>query len=146
MPMVDPRVGFTFTVEIAGIQEAYFSECSGFEVKLDVEEYKEGGQNDFLHKLPGRRSYSNLTLKRGMTSSIELWQWLDRVATKKAKKDEKKNISVVQHNAKGDEQLRWNLIAAYPVKWTVPSMQTDQSTVMVESLELAYQEFTLQKR
>jgi phage tail-like protein len=144
--MSDPHQVFRFTVEVAGIREAQFTECSGFEMKIDVEEYKEGGLNDYVHKLPGRQSFSNVTLKRGVISSVELWDWLHRIATKKAKKEEKKNMSVVLYDGQGREQLRWNLISAYPVKWTTPSMQTDQSSVLIESLELAYQEFTLQKR
>jgi phage tail-like protein len=146
MAITDPWLGFSFAVEISGIQEARFTECSGFEAKLDVEEYKEGGLNDYVHKLPGRRSFSNLTLKRGVISSLDLWEWLHRVTTKSQKKDEKKNMSVVLYNAKAEEVLRWNLIAAYPIKWSAPSMQTDQSSVLVESLELAYQEFTIVKR
>ncbi len=144
--MPDPLPGFRFQVEIAGIQDATFLECSGFETKLDVEEYKEGGLNDYVHKLPGRQSYTNVTLKRGVVNSIELWDWLHRLSTATAKNSEKKNMSVVLCNGKGEEQLRWNLIAAYPVKWSVPAMQSEQSSVYVESLELAYQEFTLQKR
>lgn len=144
--MPDPQVGFRFAVEIAGIQDAVFTECSGFEVKIDVEEYKEGGLNDFVHKLPGRQSYTNLTLKRGVINSIELWDWLNRLVAAKAKKEEKKNISIVLYNGQGQEQLRWNLTAAYPIKWTSPSMQSDQSSILIESLELAYQEFTLVKR
>jgi phage tail-like protein len=146
MAITDPWLGFSFAVEISGIQEARFTECSGFEAKLDVEEYKEGGVNDYVHKLPGRRSFSNLTLKRGVISSVELWDWLHRVTTKSQKKDEKKNMSVVLYNAKAEEVLRWNLIGAYPIKWSTPSLQTDQSSVLVESLELAYQEFTIVKR
>jgi len=144
--MTDPSVGFRFAVEIAGIQEAFFTECSGFETKLDVEEYKEGGVNDYVHKLPGRQSFNNVTLKRGMTNSIELWQWLDRLSTARAKKDEKKNISVILKDGAGTELMRWNLIGAFPIKWSTPTLQTDQSSVLVESLEIVYQEFTLQKR
>jgi phage tail-like protein len=144
--MIDPHVGYRFTVEIKGLQEAYFTECSGFEAKLEVEEYKEGGLNDYVHKFPGRQSFNNVTLKRGLVNSIELWEWLERVATKKAKKEEKKNMSVVLHNGDGSEAMRWNLIAAFPVKWNTPTLQSDQSAAIVESLELAYQEFTVQKR
>lgn len=146
MAITDPWLGFSFAVEISGIQEARFTECSGFEAKLEIEEYKEGGLNDYVHKLPGRRSFSNLTLKRGVISSIDLWDWLHRVTTMTQKKDEKKNMSVVLYNAKAEEVLRWNLIGAYPIKWSAPSLQTDQSSVLVESLELAYQEFTIVKR
>ena len=144
--MPDQQVGFRFSVEIAGIQEATFTECSGFEVKLDVEEYKEGGLNDFVHKIPGRQSYTNITLKRGMHASIELWDWLHRMATARAKSEERKNISVVLYNGEGQEQLRWNLTAAYPIKWTSPTIQSAESAIMIESLELAYQEFTLVRR
>ena len=144
--MTDPSAGYRFAVEISGIQEALFTECSGFETKIDTEEYKEGGVNDYVHKLPGRQSFSNVTLKRGMTSSIELWDWLNRLSTKTAKSDEKKDISVVLYDGKGSERFRWNLTKAYPVKWSSPTMQTDQSSTLVESLELTYQEFTLEKR
>ena len=144
--MTDPHVAYRFTVEIEGIQEAYFTECSGFEAKMDVAEYKEGGLNDFIHKLPGRQSFSNVTLKRGVVNSVELWDWLERVVTARAKRDEKKNMSVVLHNQDGSEALRWNLIAAFPVKWSTPQMQSDQSSALLESLELAYQEFTVQQR
>lgn len=138
----DPWAAFHFTVEIEGIQEARFTECSGLEAKVDVFEYQEGGVNDRTHKLPGRRSFSNVTLKRGVTSSTHLWQWLHRIATASAKRSEQKNISIVLHRA-GVEVFRWNLIGAYPVKWTGPAMQTEQSTMLVESLELAFQEFTI---
>jgi len=144
--MTDPQLGYRFVVEIQGIQEAVFTECSGFEVKLDVEEYKEGGMNDFIHKIPGRQSYTNLTLKRGMTTSIELWKWLEDTSTATAKKDKKKNISVVMYDGKAGEQFRWDLTGAFPVKWTSPTIQLSESAVMVESLELAYDEFTLKKR
>ncbi len=139
----DPWIGFHFTVEIAGVQQAKFTDCSGLEAKVDVFEYQEGGVNDFVHKLPGRRSFSNVTLKRGVTSSTHLWEWLHRLATKAAKSSEKKNISIVLYDKKGTEVFRWNLINAYPVKWTGPTMQTEQSAVLIESLELAFQEFTI---
>lgn len=144
--MTDPFQGYRFVVEIAGIQEARFTECSGFEMKIDVEEYKEGGLNGYVHKLPGRQSHSNITLKRGVVASIELWSWLQRLTAATAKADEKKNMSVVLYDVTGAEKLRWNLIKAFPVKWNSPSMQTDQSNVLVESLELAFQEFTVETR
>lgn len=142
----DPQVGYRFAVEIAGIQDAWFTECSGFEVKVDVEEYKEGGLNEYIHRLPGRQSYGNVTLKRGVCDSIELYEWLTALTAASGKNQEKKNISVVMYNGKNEERLRWNLIAAYPIKWNTGSMQSEQSSIVIESLELTYQEFTLQTR
>jgi phage tail-like protein len=144
--MPDQLTSFRYQIEISGLRDAFFTECSGLEMKVDVEEYKEGGLNDYTHKLPGRRSYSNITLKRGVIDSIELYQWVDRVVTKKAKKEEKKNISLILYAEDRKESMRWNLINAFPVKWSGGSMNTDQSQVYVETLELAYQEFTLTKR
>jgi phage tail-like protein len=144
--MPDPQNGFRFGVEIEGIIDAQFTECSGFEMKIDVQEYKEGGMNDFIHKMPGRKSFTNVTLKRGMSNSIELWQWLQRIATKQAKKEEKKNISIVMYDPKGAEALRWDLTNAFPIKWTSPSMQSAESAILIESLELTYDEFTLKKK
>jgi phage tail-like protein len=144
--MPDQLTSFRYQIEISGLRDAFITECSGLEMKVDVEEYKEGGLNDYTHKLPGRRSYSNITLKRGVIDSIELYQWVDRVVTKKAKKEEKKNISLILYAEDRKESMRWNLINAFPVKWSGGSMNTDQSQVYVETLELAYQEFTLTKR
>ena len=143
--MADQQLGYRFSVEISGIQEALFTECSGFDVKIDVEEYKEGGMNDHLHKIPGARAIAT-SPSSGDDEFARTVGVAAALTTKKAKKEEKKNISIVLYSGDAKEQLRWNLIGAFPVKWTSPTIQTDQSAVMVESLELAFQEFTLQKR
>ena len=72
---IDPFAAFKFKVEIDGIQEAAFTECSGLEISTDVFEYKEGGLNEFVHKLPGRMKLSNVTLKRGFAVSNGLYKW-----------------------------------------------------------------------
>ena len=72
----DPAPAYLFYVELAGIIVGAFSECSGLSVKRDVETVKEGGVNDYVHKLPGRMEYSNITLKRGLTISRQLWSWM----------------------------------------------------------------------
>jgi phage tail-like protein len=140
----DAAVGYGFAIEIAGIAEAMFTECTGLEAHLDVFEYKEGGQNSYSHKLPGRRTYSNVTLKQGLGKSRALWDWVDGVVTKKDKAGERKNISIILYNTAAIEIYRWNLIGAYPVKWTGPTFATKESSTIFESLELAFQEFTVQ--
>ena len=67
--VADPYIGFDFAVEITGVVHAYFQECSGMQASMEIFEYKEGGQNDYSHKLPGRITYSNITLKKGLTDS-----------------------------------------------------------------------------
>ena len=139
----DPWTSHRFVVEIQGIQEGEFQECTGLQVEVKVEPYEEGGLNGFTHKLPGRRSYSNITLKRGLTSSTLLVDWLDRVATKAAKGSELRNVSILMLDHTGTTVRRYNLTGAFPVKWTGPSLNTTTSTQLVESLELAFQEMSV---
>jgi len=144
--MPDPLIAFRFFVEINGNVQGEFNECTGLEMKTEVMEYKEGGLNTYVHKLPGQTSFTNLTLKWGSAQSTTLWDWYLRLATKTAKKEEKKNVSVIQYAADGKELRRWNLINAYPVKWTGPSFNATQDSVGIESLELAFDEFQFVKK
>ena len=63
----DPAPAYLFFVELSGVFAALFTECSGLEVKRDVKEVVEGGVNNYVHKLPGRVSFSDITLKRGLS-------------------------------------------------------------------------------
>ena len=72
---VDPYLGFNFVVEIKGIQVAGFSEVSGLQVEIEVQDYREGGLNTYIHRLPGPARYpNNLVLKRGLANDL-LWLW-----------------------------------------------------------------------
>src|SRR4029079_17931769 len=70
-----PYTGLNFQVEIEGLVVGAFSEVSGLQVETEVEEYREGGQNEYLHKLAGPSKYANLVLKRGLTDVGTLWSW-----------------------------------------------------------------------
>jgi phage tail-like protein len=139
----DPLNSYRFAIEIQGIQEAEFQECTGMQVEVKVEPYEEGGLNGFTHKIPGRRSYSNITLKRGFTTSTLLIDWLDRVATKSAKSAELKSMSILFLDNRGTPVRRWNLKGAFPVKWTGPSLNSTSSTALIETLEIAFQEMEI---
>ena len=139
----DPWNSYRFAVEIQGVQEAEFLECTGLQVEVKVEPYEEGGLNGFTHKIPGRRSFSNITLKRGLTSSSLLVDWLDRVATKAAKGSELRNVSILLLDNTGTVIRRYNMTGAFPVKWTGPSLNTTNSMGLVETLEIAFQEMSV---
>jgi phage tail-like protein len=138
-------IGFRFALEIQGIEKAQFSECTGLQAQTEVFEYKEGGMNDYSHKLPGRTTFSNITLKRGLTDTTELWDWYSNVRTKKDKASEVKSVSVVQYNEDGAEKLRWNLTGAFPVKWSGPGFNATNSSASIESFELAFAALALVK-
>jgi phage tail-like protein len=76
MRLPDPYKAFRFAVEINGTRVAGFSEVTGLEVRTEVDEHREGGVNDYVHKLAKETRYANLTLKRGITVMTDLWDWL----------------------------------------------------------------------
>lgn len=143
---VDTRLVHHFAVEITGIVHATFDECSGLEAKMEVEEYKEGGLNGYTHKLPGRVSFSNVTLKWGTQHSSELWDWYTNVVSKTDKSAELRSVSIIQFDQTRQEVRRWNLQKAFPVKWVGPSYNAANSQIGVETLELAYNDLTFVKR
>jgi phage tail-like protein len=137
----DALLGHRFAVEIAGIEQASFQECTGLQMQTEVFEYKEGGLNSYSHRLPGRTTYSNVTLKWGSTDSAELLDWYTKLITAKRKAAAKRHVSVIQYDSKSDEVRRWNLKFAYPVKWVGPSFNATTSALSIETLELAFSEF-----
>jgi phage tail-like protein len=133
---VDPFISCKFHVQIDNIEQASFTECSGLQVETEVYEYQEGGFNEYVHKLPGRSKVSNVTLKRGVTDSNELWEWYQNIVRGDIKR---KNVSVVLYDQAGSEVMRWTFVGAYPVKWVGPTFKSDDNTVAIETLELAHQ-------
>ena len=132
----DPFLGYNFAVEIEGLVAGGFSEVSGLQTEIEVQEYREGGVNEYIHKRAGPAKYpSNLVLKRGITDVRTLWNWYWDVAQGKI---ERKNVSVLLMDSAGQEKLRWNFEKAYPVKWVGPDLKGTTSEVAVETLELAH--------
>ena len=136
----DPLSGHHFVVEMGQDAVAMFTECSGLQTTLEVFEYKEGGVNGYTHKLPVRASHSNVTLKWGTTTSNTLLDWYTRYSEQVSSgRGERRNISIILYDTTHTERLRWNLLSAFPVKWSGPSMNVGQSEVPVQTLELAFE-------
>lgn len=133
---VDSYITCYFSVEIDGIQEAVFRECSGLESEIEVLSYEEGGVNDHPHKLPGRAKFPNVTLKRGVTDSKDLWEWFSGGIQGQIKR---KTVHIILCNAKGEEVRRWTFDGAYPIKWTGPSLNANENAVAIETLELTHE-------
>jgi phage tail-like protein len=132
----DPFLGYNFAIEIEGLVAGGFSEVSGLQTEIEVQEYREGGLNEYIHKRAGPAKYpSNLVLKKGITDTRALWGWYWDVAQGRI---ERKNVSVVLLDSTGQEKLRWNLEKAYPVKWQGPDVKAAASEIAVEVVELAH--------
>lgn len=132
----DPYMPFNFLVEIEGLVIGGFSEVSGLSVETVVQDYQEGGQNEYVHKLPGPARYpSNLVLKRGLTDIQTLWTWHQEVMTGKITR---RNGTVYLLDQQGQQAMWWNFKEAYPVKWSGPELRADSNAVAVESIELVH--------
>src|SRR5262245_37861860 len=133
----DPFLGFNFLVEIDGITQGGFQEVSGLDNSTTAIDYREGTDATHVRKLTGMNVFSPLTLKRGITSSTELWDWRQTVLDGKA---DRRNGSIVLMDDTGAERIRWNFTNAWPSKWTGPALNASATNVAIESLELSVEE------
>lgn len=141
-----PPTGFHFLVRFEGLLLKYpsipdigFQEVSGLSVEIGIEEYAEGGENRFKHRMPGSVAYPNLTLKRGMLIDSQAAKWFkDSV---EAFQFEANDITVILLNEEHIPIQAWNFINAWPVKWNIEGLNAMENTLMIESIEFAYQYF-----
>lgn len=137
---VDPVIGQCFAIEFDGMIKGYFNECSGVGGEVKVEPYEEGGHNDTTRKFPGRASFGNITLKRGVTLDTEMLVWfLDVARGRKSRK----TVTVILYDQDGSPALRWNLEKAFPVKYSASSLQATANQVNVETIEFAHEGINL---
>jgi phage tail-like protein len=134
---VDPYRSYNFLVEIDGITQAGFQECSGLDSQTASVDYREGTDPAHVRKLTGLNSFTAISLKRGITDSDELWRWRDAAVNGRT---ERRNGSIVLLDEKGEEKLRWNFCEAWPSKWTGPSFNATGNSVAIESLEIMHEE------
>lgn len=136
---VDAHAAFRFAVKIDGVDGAIFSECTLPPLEVDVHEQREGGYNGGVHLLPGRVKSGRITLKRGVAQSNELLKWYRDVANGDLKPAQ---VSVIMYDSQGRNVMRLDFAQAYPVKWTGPTFNASENTIAIETLELAFAEFT----
>jgi phage tail-like protein len=135
----DPYISFNFLVEIDGITQAGFQECSGLDSQTAPIDYREGADALHVRKIPGLNTFSPISLKRGVTDSAELWQWRQTVVAGNA---DRRNGSVVLLDDTGAEKIRWNFSNAWPSKWTGPAFSATGNAIAVETLEITHEELT----
>jgi phage tail-like protein len=114
---------------------AGFSEVGGLEAEITTEEYREGGVNHFVHRLPTGAKQPSLTLQHGLTDSDALWKWLLDIMRGKVTR---KTVRIMVLDSEGKEKLGWRCLRAYPTKWVGPALKADGNVVAVERLELAH--------
>jgi phage tail-like protein len=136
----NPLVSAWFGVEFQGQVNGAFRECTGLGSENDVVEYKASGPRGeyVIKKVPGRMKWNNITLKRGITDTMDMWQW--RKLVEQGKLDEaRKNGSIVMFSQQGTEVARWDFVNAWPSKLTGPSANAGNNEVAIEELELTHE-------
>jgi phage tail-like protein len=145
---VDHFATFQFQVEVEGKPVATFSECGGLEVNVKYDEVREGGQNEFVHRLPGRVEYGNLVLKRGYLPAdgtaageglSEFFRWCLSALNRQGNQVQRHDVSVTLVSQTGTRIYSWVFRRCYPVKWSGPSLRAGENAVAVETLELAHE-------
>ncbi len=131
----EPVLGYSFAVQVGDKIHGWFTECSGLTVQREVKTQEEGGVNDFVHQLPGRLKQSNITLKNGLAGNA-LWEWFQKGLYDAHV--ERLNVTIILYSSDLKKKKWWDIIDAYPIKWTGPTFDSSKSEAMVETLELVH--------
>ena len=134
----DPYRNARFKLEIQGIQQAGFSECTVPDATTDAVDYREGTDPASMRKLSGLTKYGNITLKWGLTDSKELWEWRKLVIDGKVK-DARKNGAIVILDEEGNEKVRWNFFGGWPSKYDPADLNAKGNDVAIETLEITHE-------
>jgi len=135
----------TFLVEVDGVEIGRFMEVNGLEVSVGVEEVEEGGENNYVHKLPGRMTWPNITLKRGITQNDTLLEWFSKSSGEQFAANGNRltrSTAAITLLGPGAQRLRaWEFDGAFPVKWKGPDFAVSSSDMAMEELEITHHGF-----
>lgn len=132
--------GFRFTVSVNDIEAGAFTECTLPSLQVETLDIKEGGQNAYVHKLPVRVSAGTLTLRHGIVKGSALFQWYMLVLNGHIDKA-MRQVTITMYDVSHAPLATWNFRDAYPVKWTGPTLKSDDNAVAIESIEIVHHGF-----
>jgi phage tail-like protein len=140
MPRKDPYRQFRFRVEMDGVTQAGFSECTFADTTTDPVEYREGDEIPTVRKLSGLTKFGNITLKWGITDSMEIYNWRQQIIDTGAE-GARKNMSIILVDEAGSDKARWNITRAWPTKYDPPDFSAKGNEVAIETLEIVHEGF-----
>jgi phage tail-like protein len=136
----DPLVGFKFGLEISGKLTGFFTSVGGIGSESEVIEHKivsDKGET-IIQKLPGRMTWTEVTLKRGVTSNIDIWNWRKMVVDGKVE-DARTNCSIIAYDQTMKEIARWNFENAWPSKVVGPELDSGSTAYMIEDVTIVHE-------
>lgn len=137
--MAYPHGKFRYSVEIDGLAAGGFSEVSGFDASIDVIEYREGDMVTTPLKIPGLKKYGNITLKQGLVDSMVIYDWMMTGVNGAV---DRKTITITLLDQEETAVAAWQVINAWPVKYTAPDFNATSSEVAIEQIEVAHEGMT----
>ncbi|MBD0669243.1 phage tail protein [Kitasatospora sp. NPDC091335] len=124
-----------FSLTIGGNDLGEFTTCSGLGAQVEIEQYAEGGNNGFAWQLPGRITWSNITLTRAVTAdTTKIARWLSEIV----RKVEPKDGEIVALRPDLSRIVGWQVLGIVPVRWEGPSFDPANSLAAMETLEIAH--------
>ena len=136
----DPLLGFNFLLELEGAIAGYFTECSGIGSEHEIVEHKvvDKGGHEIVRKIPGRLKWQDISLKRGLTSDLQIWQWREQCVQGDVK-GARKNISISMLDRTYNPVAIWHFANAWPSKVTGPSLKSDDNSFGVEEITIVHE-------
>ncbi len=136
----DPYRNFSFRVEIDGIVQAGFQECTFGDTSTEAVEYREGTDPTHPRKLAGQNKYGNITLKWGLTDSSDLYDWYQSVVERGALEN-RKNMAIILVDEAGNDRSRWDVEEAWPIKYDPTDFNAKGNDVAIETLEIVTESY-----
>jgi len=135
MARKDPLRNFRFRLEIDGVQQAGFSEVNIGETTTDAVDYREGTDPAHVRKLSGLTKFGNITLKWGVTESLELFNWHKQIMAGQIATN-RKQVSIIVVDEAGGDRARFVVSEAWPMKYDPSDLNGKGNEVFIELLEL----------
>lgn len=141
----EPTTAGWFLFEVDGVEIGTFREVRGLELTVEVEQHVEGGQNGYVHKLPGALRWPNLIFTRGMVASDALFTWVANSAGENfaanGNKVARSTGAITAITYTGERLRAWEFDSVFAVRWTGPEFTVDSQEQLVEQLEVAHNGF-----
>ncbi len=137
----DPVSTMNFAVTIDSVEIGAFTALDGLAAQYEVRTYAEGGENGFVHKLPGRLTYATVKLTRPVAwRTPELVNWFDAVASGGLPGNG--TAAVTGLDARRRPVVTWEFRGVWPVSYKGPSFASEGGKVALEVFEFAHAGWT----
>lgn len=135
--LLDPFPTWNFKLIVDKIAEGHFTEVSGLGVKVERISYREAGNNAVVRAVPGRVTYSSVTLRYGLTASPEMWDWLTTAVQGRV---DRRTAHILLLDPSGiNEVMRWTLTNAWAEQWHGAVLDAMSHELAIESLVIAHE-------